>query len=123
MAFVVIIDDDSNVRYGLQNLLESAGHDAVGFPSAEDFLDSEPPATVECFVLDINMPGMSGLDLQRLLANRSPRKPVVFVTAHSDLETRTRALSGGAFAFFGKPVEENDLLQSIAAAVHRESRP
>jgi FixJ family two-component response regulator len=72
---------------------------------------------VDCAVLDINMPGMSGLDLQRVLAERKPGMPVIFVTAHSDQETKTRALSAGAFAFFGKPVQEDDLLQSIAAAV------
>ena len=117
MAFVVIIDDDGNVRYGLQNLLESAGHHAVGFESAEHFLDSGLLDGVDCAVLDINMPGMSGLDLQRILAERNQGMPVIFVTAHSDQETKTRALSGGAFAFYGKPVQEDDLLQSIAAAV------
>jgi FixJ family two-component response regulator len=121
MAFIVIIDDDSNVRYGLQNLLESAGHHAVGFESAEDFLGSDLGA-VDCAVLDINMPGMSGLDLQRVLAERKPGMPVIFVTAHSDQETKTRALSAGAFAFFGKPVQEDDLLQSIAAAVEGAQR-
>jgi len=120
MAFVVIVDDDSNVRYGLQNLLESAGHEAVGYESAEAFLNDEALPHVECVVLDINMPGMSGLDLQRVLADRSPATPVVFVSAHADPDTRKQALAGGAFAFFGKPVGEDNLLESIAAAVEKD---
>ena len=117
MAFVLIIDDDSNVRYGLENLLESAGHHTVGLESAEDFLGSELMNAVDCVVLDVNMPGMSGLDLQRVLSDRNERIPIIFVTAHSDEETKTRAMNEGAVAFFGKPVQEDDLLQSIAAAV------
>src|SRR6187551_2249964 len=100
MAFVLIIDDDSNVRYGMENLLESAGHHAVGFESAEDFLANDIPDTVDCVILDINMPGMSGLDLQRILSQRVYRMPIIFVTAHSDEATKFRAMSEGAFAFF-----------------------
>jgi len=122
MAFVLIIDDDSNVRYGLENLLESAGHSAIGFESAEDFLACDIPNTVDCVILDINMPGMNGLDLQRVISQRSQQMPIIFVTAHSDEATRSRALSEGAFAFFGKPVKEEDLLESIAAAVQEGKR-
>jgi FixJ family two-component response regulator len=122
MAFVLIIDDDSNVRYGLENLLESAGHRAVGFESAEallgsDLLRGDPADAVDCFLLDINMPGMNGLELQQVLAEHGHRMPVIFVTAHADQATKKRAMGAGAFAFFGKPVQEEDLLQSIAAAV------
>lgn len=132
MAFVLIIDDDSNVRYSLQNLLESAGHRAVGFESAEALLSSELLATdplhsaaaeaVDCFLLDINMPGMNGLDLQQALAERDQRMPIIFVTAHADAATKARAMNAGAFAFFGKPVQEDDLLHAIAAAVQQGKR-
>jgi FixJ family two-component response regulator len=122
MAFVLVIDDDSNVRYGLENLLESAGHRTAGLESAEEFLSSHLIGSVDCLILDVNMPAMNGLDLQRALQDRGFRMPIIFVTAHSDQETKARAVKGGAIAFFGKPVQENDLLDSIAAAVQGKER-
>ena len=112
---VAIVDDDGSVRSALMGLLRAAGYRARAFASAGEFLASGPAREVACLVLDVRMPGMSGLELQAELAARSLRLPIVFITAHGDDEAQRRALQAGAIAFLQKPFDDEALLGSIRA--------
>jgi FixJ family two-component response regulator len=113
MPIVCIIDDDPLVRKSLASLLKSAGHTALQFESGEAFLAAGPTDTAACILVDLKMKGMSGLDVQRILAQRRSTTPVIFMSAHGDDESVRRALAAGALAFLRKPFSSDDMLDLI----------
>ena len=116
-ALISIVDDDESIREAIQSLLRSVGFRAKTFASAEQFLQSGQIENTACLILDVRMPGMSGLELQRRLIATLWRIPIVFVTAHGDEEARSRALQEGAVEFLLKPFSEEALLTAIQAAL------
>src|SRR5213593_2553840 len=114
---VCIVDDDASLRRSLRNLLMSVGFRVETFQSAELFLESVHRENTGCVVLDLRMPGMSGLDLLRHLAAGGPRIPVIILTAYRDDETRRRSLDAGAVAFLEKPFQSATLLDAVRAAL------
>jgi FixJ family two-component response regulator len=114
---VSIVDDDESVRVALTSLLRSVGFDVYVFARAEDFLHSDYRHDTACLILDVRMPGMSGLELQRQLAATDCRIPIIFITAHDDEATRAQALQSGAAAFLSKPFGEEALLTAVYAAL------
>jgi FixJ family two-component response regulator len=121
---VFLIDDDVSVREGLTTLLESVGLAVQSFGSAQEFLVAPLAATNGCVVLDVNMPGMNGLDLQREMNARGIALPVIFLTGHGDIPMTVQALKAGAAHFLTKPVQEKELMGAIRQAleVDREAR-
>jgi FixJ family two-component response regulator len=117
IPLISIVDDDEALRRSLDNLVRSAGLRACGFASAEAFLESNQLSETDCLVLDVRIPGMSGLDLQRQLAATSSDVPIIFMTAYESGDQRTRALEAGAVAFLNKPFDEEDLLNAIDTAL------
>src|SRR5262252_3588849 len=101
--FVFVVDDDVSVREALRNLLRSVGLKVETFATAEEFLSSEKSCSHGCLVLDVRMPGLSGLDLQRQLADSHRQIPIVFITAHGDIPMSVRAVKSGAVEFLTKP--------------------
>jgi FixJ family two-component response regulator len=114
---VCIVDDDASLRRSLSNLLASLGFRVATFESAEAFLASADRDSIGCLVLDVRMPGMSGVDLLRHLAAAGSRIPVIILTAHGDDETRRRSLEAGAKAFLEKPVRTAALLDAVRTAL------
>lgn len=114
---VAIVDDDESVREALQGLLKGAGHPALVFASAEEFLNSGEQQHAGCLIADIRMPGMSGLQLQVKLNSEQLRIPIIFITAHGDEKMRIQALRAGAVDFLIKPFRKNALLSSVRAAL------
>jgi FixJ family two-component response regulator len=110
---VYVIDDDGSVRRAFQLLFQSADFDVQAFCSAEEFLESASLSDDSCIILDIRMPGMTGLDLQKKLASRKIRIPVIVVSAYDDAPTRDLARELGAVAFFRKPVDDQALIDAI----------
>ena len=119
MQLVSIVDDDDSLRRSLRNLLMSVGFRVETFATAEDFLHSAHRGDTACLVLDLRMPGMSGLDLLLHLAATGRRIPAIILTAHSDDETRRRTLQAGAVAFLGKPFQGEALLGAVREALER----
>jgi FixJ family two-component response regulator len=117
---VFLIDDDVSVRDGLTTLLESVGLAAQCFGSAREFLDTPLSAPSGCVVLDVNMPGMSGLDLQREMNARGIALPVIFLTGHGDIPMTVQALKAGAAHFLTKPVQEKELMDAIRQALEAD---
>lgn len=123
---VFIVDDDDAVRDSLGLLMKSVGMEAHGYESAEAFLETLDPDHYGCLVLDVRMPGMSGLELQRELAERNVALPIVFITAHGDIPMAVEAIRLGASDFVQKPFDDTELLAKINAALdtsvthHRE---
>lgn len=120
---VFIVDDDSRVREALSGLLASLGMRAAAFGSASEFLAFEKPDAPACLVLDLQLPDLSGLELQEELAS-VPAPPIVFITAHGDIRSSVRAMKAGAVEFLSKPFGEEELLRAIEAAIalDRETR-
>ena len=116
---IAIIDDDALVRPALKDCVESAGYSAEVFDSAEQFLASAAGGRAVCLIVDINLPGISGLDLQAKLAGNAGHAPIVFVTAHGNDVNRMRATRQGAAGFLTKPVRREELLTVVGAAIHR----
>jgi len=114
---ISVVDDDESLRRSLSNLLRSVGFGVETFASADEFLRSAQRENTGCLVLDLQMPGMSGLDLLRQLAFRDSRIRVVILTAHGDEETRRRSLQAGAVAFLDKPFHSDALLDAVRAAL------
>ena len=114
---VAIVDDDQSVRCALKDLLESAGLPAQCFGSAETFLESDERQQTACLVADINMPGMSGLELQATLKTEGSRIPVIFITAHGDGKMKMEAMNAGAFEFLTKPFDDEVLLEKVRLAL------
>ena len=119
-ALISIVDDDDSLRNSLNNLIRSVGFGVQGFSSAEAFLKSNQRQDTACLILDVRMPGMSGLDLQRQLVAANSRIPIVFITSHGDDDARTRALEAGAVAFLYKPFREEALLTAIDSALNHQ---
>jgi FixJ family two-component response regulator len=113
---VFVVDDDYRVRESLSSLLLSAGLDVAAFGSAAEFLQSEKPDSPACLVLDLELPGTSGLELQRELAE-GVAPPIIFITGHGDVPSSVRAMKAGAIEFLSKPFGERELLQAIDAAI------
>jgi len=118
-ATVYIVDDNSAVRDAIRWLVEQVGLGARTFPSAKDFLNSYTPDLYGCVVLDIRMPGTSGLELHEELGRLSANIPVIFVTGHGDVPITVRAMKAGAFDFLQKPFNDQALLDSIFAAIRK----
>lgn len=118
---VFIVDDDLAVRDMMKALLRSVGFDAQAFGSADEFLAARLPDLPRCLVLDIRLPGMSGLDLQRHLLERNAAIPIVFVTGYGDVPMCARALKAGAVDFLQKPFREQELLDAVRVAIQRDS--
>ena len=116
-AKIAIVDDDQEIREALMTLVETVGLRAEGFSSAEEFLSSPQAQDSACLLLDVRMPGMSGLELQRQLVAANWRIPIIFVTAYADEDVRVRALAAGAVAVLAKPCREEDLRAAIQAAL------
>ena len=116
-AVVYIVDDDDSLRSALQRLLTAAGYGVTGYASAGEFLLRPPADAPGCLLLDLRMPGPSGLDLQQVLDQHGVRLPVIFLTGHGDLATGVRAMKAGAVDFLTKPVEREPLLEAIERAL------
>ena len=114
---ISVVDDDDSVRESLGGLIRSVGFAVKVFASAEEFLNSDHLRNTDCLILDVRMPGMNGLELQRQLAASDRKIPVIFITAHGDEEVRSRALNGGAVDYLLKPFSEEALLNAIDAAL------
>jgi FixJ family two-component response regulator len=115
---ISVVDDDDSVRESLSSLIRSVGLGVKVFGSAEEFVSSDDLDKSDCLILDVRMPGMSGLELQRRLAVSHPQLPVVFITAHgSDEEVRSRALKDGAVDYLSKPLSEETVLRAVQAAL------
>src|SRR5438034_244353 len=119
-ALVFIVDDDRDTRESLKNLIRSAGLSAQTFSSAQEFLAAERPKRPSCLVLDVQLPGLSGLDLQQELAKASIKIPIIFITGYGDIPTSVRAIKAGALEFLTKPVNREDLLRAIQQAIARD---
>ena len=113
---VYVVDDDESIRRALKRLLRSMGYHAVTFDSAEEFMESTSCRGEGCLVLDIRLPGMTGLDLQEKLALSGAKYPVIFMTAHDNPQWQDRAKKGGAVAYLRKPFDEESLLNAIELA-------
>jgi len=113
LPLISVVDDDESVRESLSGLIRSVGFGVMVFASAEEFLSSNRLLDTDCLILDVRMPGMSGIDLQRQLAASHTSIPVIFITAHGDEEARVRALNGGAVDYLLKPFSEEALLKAI----------
>jgi FixJ family two-component response regulator len=119
-AIVFVVDDDASVREAVERLVRSAGLRVEAFASAEEFLTRPKPDAPSCLVLDVQLPDLSGLDLQRRMADASNDIPIVFITGHGDIPTTVRAMKAGAVEFLTKPLVEGDLLESIRHAIARD---
>jgi FixJ family two-component response regulator len=119
VPLIAIVDDDDALRNSLEDLLQSVGFRVHGFVSAEAFLQAQQAPETACLLLDVRLPGMNGLELQRQLGAAHGSLPIIFVTAYADEDVRARALAAGAVAVLSKPCREADLLQAIEAALTR----
>jgi FixJ family two-component response regulator len=117
---VLVIDDDPNLRASVGRLLRSLGLDAQLFASISDFLKSDPPDGPTCLVLDVRLPGQSGLDLQRELAAANRELPIIFITGHGDIPMSVQAMKGGAIEFLTKPFRDQELLDAIQLGLSRD---
>jgi FixJ family two-component response regulator len=114
---IAVVDDDELVRGALQRLLKASGLGTVSFGSAEDLLKSGQLPDIACLIVDIRMPGMSGLELQAKLKAERCRIPIIFITAHGDAKMRTQAMRDGALKFLAKPFDNTVLLEAVHAAL------
>jgi FixJ family two-component response regulator len=119
-ACVVVIDDDADFRESLRRLLRSVGLQARLYPSIADFVEAEQPAGPTCLVLDVRLPGRSGLDFQRDLAAANIDLPIVFITGYGDIPMTVQAMKGGAIEFLTKPFRDQDLLDAVNIGLARD---
>jgi FixJ family two-component response regulator len=117
---VFVVDDDASVREALGSLIRSAGLRAETFASAQEFLVRPRAQVSSCLVLDVGLPGLSGLDLQKRMAEVNMEIPIVFITGHGDVPTSVRAMKAGAVEFLTKPFRDRDLLDAIQQAIERD---
>lgn len=117
---VLVVDDDPDVRAGFSALLESVGLQARTFASATEFLGSKLPDDASCLILDVRMPGPSGLDFQASLIDAKIDIPIIFVTGHGDIAMSVKAMKAGAVEFLTKPLREQDLLDAVHVALERD---
>ena len=116
---VFIVDDDASVREALKNLIRSVGLHVELFGSATEFLETQRPDAPSCLVLDVRLPGISGLDLQHRLADANVHIPIIIITGHGDIPMSVRAMKAGAIEFLTKPFRDQDLLDAIQVALER----
>ena len=121
-AIIAIVDDDASVREGLQSLIRSAGWRVETFVSAQEFLARLGAEAPSCVILDLQLPGLSGLDLQNRMAKGGVEIPIVFLTGHGDIPASVQAMKAGAVEFLTKPLDEQKLLQAIQEAIERDRR-
>jgi len=119
-SIVFVVDDDQSVREAIKSLIGSVGLRVETFETAQDFLRSKLPDLPGCVVLDVRLPGLSGLDLQRELATHGIKLPIIFITGHGDIPMSVRAMKEGALEFLTKPFRDQDLLDAIQKAVERD---
>ena len=117
---IVIVDDDDSVREATKNLIRVLGYHVDAFASAEDFLNSDLVPATSCLITDVQMPGMSGVELQRELSAGGHRTPIIFVTAYPDEAIETRVIRNGAIGYLSKPLQEQSLLACIDEALNAE---
>ena len=118
---IAVVDDDRSVRQALENLISSVGFEVELFASAEEFLDSDRPLQTDCAVLDLCLPGITGLELQRRLTADGQSIPVIIITAQGDDRTQDEAVAAGAIAFLKKPFKEEVLLAALEAGLKRKA--
>jgi FixJ family two-component response regulator len=119
MPLISIVDDDESIRESTEGLVRSLGYRAATFASAEEFLQSDSVDNTSCLITDVQMPGLSGIDLQRGLIARGVEMPTIFITAFPEEGTRLRALTAGAFGYLGKPFSEESLIKCLDKAFGR----
>jgi FixJ family two-component response regulator len=117
---IVVVDDDVSVREALNNLFRSVGLQVETFANAQEFLSRKRSSVPACLVLDVRLPGLSGLDVQRQLAEAGSEIPIVFITAHGDIPMSVRAMKAGAVEFLPKPFRDEDLLDAVRQAIERD---
>ena len=117
---ILIVDDDEAIREALTDLLRSVGVEARSFGSTKELLDAAPTDRPGCLILDVRMPGASGLDLQQQLAVNGNTRPIVFLTGHGDIAMTVQAMKAGAVDFLTKPVRDQTLLDAVTAAIERD---
>src|SRR4249920_36880 len=120
-SLVLLIDDDAAVRESVKSLLRSVGLQVEAFGSAAEFLASKPPDIPSCLVLDVRLPGASGLEFQDELAKNNIHVPIIFITGHGDIPMTVKAMKAGAVEFLPKPFRDQDLLDAIQVALARDS--
>ncbi|MGD0209039.1 MAG: response regulator [Verrucomicrobiota bacterium] len=123
ITLISVVDDDQSVVEGIVSLMESVGYAATGFASAEDFLNSPQLRHTACLILDVRMPGMGGFELQRRLAAKNDRTPIIFITAHGDHDISAEALQRGAVAFLRKPFSQESLLDAVRSVLAQRRGP
>jgi len=121
-ALIAIVDDDASVREGLHSLIRSAGWRVETFASAQEFLGRLGAEAPSCLILDLQLPGLSGLDLQKRMAKVGLQIPIVFLTGHGNIPASVQAMKAGAVEFLTKPLDEQRLLQAIREAIERDRR-
>jgi RNA polymerase sigma factor (sigma-70 family) len=119
-AIICVIDDDPSIRRGLKHLLGSMGLESTFFGSAKEFLSHNLPDVPSCIILEVRLPGMSGLDLQDVLIEGRTQIPTIFITSHGDIPMAVRAIKAGAVNFLPKPFRDQDLLDSVQEALERD---
>jgi FixJ family two-component response regulator len=119
---VFVIDDDASLRRGLTNLFQSVGLQVEAFGSAPEMLQRQLPDVASCLVLDIRLPGLSGLDFQKKLAQANIHIPIIFMTGHGDIPMTVRAMKSGAVDFLTKPFRDQDMLDAVIAAIERDRK-
>ena len=117
---VLIVDDDEEIRSALEELLMSVGIDACSFGSTQELLQADLPERPGCLILDVRMPGASGLDLQHHLASNGNTRPIIFLTGHGDIAMTVQAMKAGAIDFLTKPVRDQTLLDAVTTAIERD---
>jgi FixJ family two-component response regulator len=118
-SLIAIVDDDPWVRKSLERLIKSEGFRTESFASAEDFIKAGDHEETYCIILDLRLPGMSGLELQRYLATKHDSIPIIFVSAHDEPETRDEAMQAGAIGFFSKPFNDEALVEAVRSVTSR----
>jgi RNA polymerase sigma factor (sigma-70 family) len=121
-GLVFVVDDDAAMRRSLEDLISSVGLEVEGFPSAQDFLRRKRPDVPGCLVLDVRLPGLSGLDLQKRMTEGAMEIPIVFITGHGDIPMTVKAMKAGAVEFLTKPFRDQDLLDAVRQALERDRK-
>jgi FixJ family two-component response regulator len=121
MSVVCVVDDDHDVRESLSGLLRSVGLEVALFASAAEFLSKQPAPAAACLIVDIRLPGLSGLDFQAELARRHLQLPIIFITGHGDIPMSVKAMKAGAVEFLTKPFREQDILDAVRVALDRDN--
>src|ERR1700723_1858211 len=121
-AVVFVIDDDPSMRLALEDLVSTVGLEVRAFAAPQEFLRSKPPNAPGCLVLDVRLPGMSGLTFQQELTKEGLGLPVIFITGHGDIPMSVRAMKAGAVEFLTKPFHDQDLLDAIHSAIERDRK-